>query len=218
MKNTEGGAHGSSPRIAQRILACRLRLRANSVTQLSRKLLVGQSGVNDDLAIQDCVLRSLDGSLRFGGGQLVVVLVGHDADAAFRDAELNDLAPVGTASVPLVEQPDEGVADVLQARGQRDGSEIRRERQLLVGVNADKPCLASLESSFCRAVAGVTCDAPDDVALVIVDHGQAIFLGDGGIHIVVGVAGIDLDVGVDGLRALNEADQEVVGKESDKGI
>ena len=61
--------------------------------------------------------------------------------------------------------------------------------------------------------------------MVVVDHGQAILLGDGGINVVVGVADVDLDVGVDGLGALDVADEEVVddggihaADEADDGI
>ena len=61
--------------------------------------------------------------------------------------------------------------------------------------------------------------------MVVVDHGQAILLGDGGVNIVVGVADVDLDVGVDGLGALDVADEEVVddggihaADEADDGI
>ena len=61
--------------------------------------------------------------------------------------------------------------------------------------------------------------------MVVIDHGDAVFLGDRGIHIVVGVTGVDLDVGIHGLGALDEADQEVVdhggvhtADEADDGI
>ena len=72
-----------------------------------------------------------------------------------------------------------------------------------------------INDNKCDIIWGVAGNAPDDVALVVVDHGVAELLGDGGVNVVVGVAGVDLDVGVDGQSALNEAGQEVV---DDRGV
>lgn len=90
------------------------------------------------------------------------------------------------------------------------GCQVGGEGQLLVGVDANEPCLAGVQSSLCCTVTCVAGNTPDDVALLVIDHGVAKLLSDSGIDIVVGVAGIDLDVGVDSLSALNEAGQEVV--------
>ena len=216
-EHRENGNRGllRAPWTAQTVRLCKTGLRTDRVAQLDCQLLVGQRGVNDDLAVQNRVLCSLDSSLRLGGGELVVVLVGHDADAALGQAELDFGAPVGLTGIPLVEDPDDGVADVLEAGGQRQRCKVGGEGQLLVGVDADEPCLAGVQSSLSCAVARVAGNAPDDVALVVVDHGVAELLGDGGVNVVVGVAGVDLDVGVDGQSALNEAGQEVV---DDRGV
>lgn len=114
----------------------------------------------------------LDGSLGHGldgfvdlilhalRGNFCKVLVGHDANAALVDAEEDVLAEVAVTGIPLVKEPDEGLADVLKAGGQRDGRRLRIKGQLLVGVNADEPGFAGLERSFRSAVAGKARNAP----------------------------------------------------------
>ena len=202
-----------------------MNLRSDRVAQSGEVEVGVERGVDLGAAVHDTGLCSLNGGFGLGGSVLVVVLVGHDADAALCEAELDFAAPVGLTGIPLVEDPDDGVADVLEAGGQRQRCKVGGEGQLLVGVDADEPCLAGLQSSLSRAVARVAGNAPDDVALVVVDHGVAELLGDGGVNVVVGVAGVDLDVGVDSLCALNEASQEVVDNrginaadEADDGI
>lgn len=129
-----------------------INLRSDGVAQ-SGEVEVGiERGVNLDAAVRDTLLSSLNSSLGFGRSVLVIVLVGHDADAALCEAELDFAAPVGLTGIPLVEDPDDGVADVLQARSQRQRCQVGGEGQLLVGVDANEPCLAGVQSSLCCTV------------------------------------------------------------------
>lgn len=132
-----------------------MNLRSDRVAQSGEVEVGVERGVDLDAAVHDALLSSLNGGLGVGRGILVVVLVGHDADTALCEAELDFTAPVGLTGIPLVEDPDDGVADVLQARGQRQRCQVGGEGQLLVGVDADEPCLAGVQSSLSRAVARV---------------------------------------------------------------
>mgnify|MGYP000146315713 CR=1 FL=1 len=132
-----------------------MNLRSDRVAQSGEVEVGVERGVDLDAAVHDARLSSLNGGLGVGRGVLVVVLVGHDADAALCEAELDFAAPVGLTGIPLVEDPDDGVADVLQARSQRQRCQVGGEGQLLVGVDADEPCLAGVQSSLSRAVARV---------------------------------------------------------------
>ena len=76
-----------------------------------------QSGVHDDLAGEDRIQSALNGRLGLLGGILVVVLVGDEADAALGDTEVDFLTEVGAALIELVDGPDQGSADVLEAGG-----------------------------------------------------------------------------------------------------
>ena len=116
---------------------------------------LGEGGIHDHVAGLDGLLGGGDGGLQVIVGEGGEVLVGDDADAALSETQGDFLAEVGAAGVHLVEEPDEGVADVLQAGGQGDGSQVRAQGQLLVGVNAQEVGLAGLEGGLGGAVAGV---------------------------------------------------------------
>ncbi len=101
----------------------------------------------------------------FGGQDLVLhglrhegckVFVRHDANAAFQKAEVDFLTPVGSADIPFVKEPNEGLTDVLEAGGQRDGRKIGGKRQFLIGVNADEVGFLCFERRFRSAVTSLT--------------------------------------------------------------
>ena len=119
---------------------------------------------------------------------------------------------MGVAGELLIDDPDDGIADVLEPGEEGDRGKLGlrdREGGLLVGVDADEPGL-QLVGRLGGAVSGSARDAPDDVALVLADHDVGQLLGGAGIIEVADILGVDLDVRVGGLRALDVADEEVV--------
>ena len=145
-------------------------LRTDGFAQGNSPVVVINGGRHSNGAVDDVLLRGFHGGLRFIGGIGREVFIGDEADAALGDAQQNVLAEQILTGIPLIEEPDQGVANVLKAGGQGDGGKIGGERQLLIGVHAQEPGLAGLQSGLGGAVAGVAGYAPDDVALVVVDH------------------------------------------------
>ena len=82
-----------------------MNLRSDRVAQSGEVEVGVERGVDLDAAVHDALLSSLNGGLGVGRGILVVVLVGHDADTALCEAELDFTAPVGLTGIPLVEDP-----------------------------------------------------------------------------------------------------------------
>ena len=66
-----------------------MNLRSDRVAQSGEVEVGVERGVDLDAAVHDALLSSLNGGLGVGGSVLVIVLVGHDADAALCEAELN---------------------------------------------------------------------------------------------------------------------------------
>jgi len=102
------------------------------------------------------------------------------------------------------------LANILQTRSQSDSSLINGKGQFLVRVDADEPGFAGFEGRFSSAITGKTSHTPEDISILIIDHGKSHFLGSGGVNITVDIAGVHFDFGVGSLCAEQETIQEVV--------
>ena len=111
----------SSVKLCLALGCCHL-LRLHGIAQRDHSVgFVAKRGGNHDGAVLDCGFRCQNLILNCLGRDGGKVLVGHDAHAAFGEAEVDELAPVGAARIPFVKDPNDGVANVFEAGGQRDG-------------------------------------------------------------------------------------------------